>query len=240
MPTVSKNSPFSTPLFFPQQKVMFATHNGDTLGVDGVATKLVLTRDHDLVTLDDAGKIMWSSKTGGKGEGKATLALGDNGILVLVDESEHAIWHTGPHGLKALLANLKAGATFLGDRAAYYASTAYAKARALAETAVATGKTTAADVSTKVRETAADASAKAAAAAADVSAKASAVAADSKAAIGKGVDLAKEKAAAASAAAGDFAHAVKDKTVETAHAAAGKADAIAAQVKDRAAEFAHK
>ena len=28
------------------ERVMFATHNGDTLGVGGTATKLILTRDH--------------------------------------------------------------------------------------------------------------------------------------------------------------------------------------------------
>jgi hypothetical protein len=58
----------------------------------------------------------------------------------LLDEAEHAIWHSGPKGVKALLANLKAGATFLTERAAYYASDAYARAKELAEKALAAGK----------------------------------------------------------------------------------------------------
>lgn len=82
------------------ERVLFATHNGDTLGVGGVATKFVVTREHNLVSVDNAGKVIWESKTEGKGEGKVTLALGDNGLLVLVDEADHAVWNSGPTGIK--------------------------------------------------------------------------------------------------------------------------------------------
>jgi hypothetical protein len=58
--------------------------------------------------------------------------LGDEGLLVLVDESEPpvAVWTSGPHGLKALFENVKAGATHLAERAAYYSSAAYTESKA--------------------------------------------------------------------------------------------------------------
>ena len=93
------------------ERVLFVTHNGDTLGVDGVATKFIVTRDHNLVSVDDTGKVIWESKTEGKGEGKVTLALGDNGLLVLVDEADHAVWNSGPTGIKG-----EWGCVFLRER----------------------------------------------------------------------------------------------------------------------------
>jgi len=68
----------------------------------------------------------------GKATGRVTLALGDEGLLVLVDEAEPplAVWTSGPHGLKALFDNVKAGATHLAERGAYYASTAYTESKA--------------------------------------------------------------------------------------------------------------
>ena len=73
-----------------------------------------------------------NSNTVGKATGRVTLALGDEGLLVLVDESEPpvAVWTSGPHGLKALFENVKAGATHLAERAAYYSSTAYTESKA--------------------------------------------------------------------------------------------------------------
>ena len=73
-----------------------------------------------------------NSNTNGKATGRVTLALGDEGLLVLVDESEPpvAVWTSGPHGLKALFENVKAGATHLAERAAYYSSAAYTESKA--------------------------------------------------------------------------------------------------------------
>lgn len=233
------------------ERVLFATHNGDTLGVDGVATKFIVTRTHDLVSVDDTGKIIWSSKTEGKGEGRVTLALGDNGILALVDEADHAIWHTGPTGIKALIANLKAGATFLGERATYYASEAYKKAREIGEKALEGGKHAAADASARARELgeaahtkAAEVGAKAKEVGDAAAAKAGELGAKAKEVGGAAVTKAKEvgdaaaaKAGEFGAKAGDFAHNVQETASHVAHDVADKAKAGAQAVQ---AEFAHK
>lgn len=60
------------------------------------------------------------------------MALGDEGLLVLVDEAEPplAVWTSGPHGLRAAFENVKAGATHLAERAAYYSSAAYTESKA--------------------------------------------------------------------------------------------------------------
>ena len=175
----------------------------------------------DLITVDDTDKVFWSSKTGGKGEGKATLALGDNGVLVLVDEAEHAICHSGPKGVKALLANLKAGATFLTERAAYYASDAYARAKELAEKALAAGKE------------GADA---AAAKAGELGAHAKEAAEAAKAKAGELGAQAKEAAGAAGAKAADLAHNVADRAGETSAAVKEKAADVATAAAAQAGE----
>ena len=51
---------------------------------------------------------------------------------MLVDEAEPplAVWTSGPHGLRAAFENVKAGATHLAERAAYYSSAAYTESKA--------------------------------------------------------------------------------------------------------------
>ena len=45
---------------------------------------------------------MWATNTVEKGVGRVTLALGDNGVLVLVDEADPptAVWNSGPKGVR--------------------------------------------------------------------------------------------------------------------------------------------
>lgn len=79
------------------------------------------------------GRPVWATNTVGKATGRVTLAVGDEGPLVLVDEAEPpvAVWTSaGARVLGALFDGVKAGATHLAERAAYYSSTAYTESKA--------------------------------------------------------------------------------------------------------------
>lgn len=122
------------------EEIVWATHtyDGNTLGLN-LGGFLIVQEDHNLVlyTADEDKKVAWATNTHEKGTGRATLALGDEGILVLVDEAEPpvALWNSGPSGLKALLDFVKAGATYLAERGAYYAKLAQEKGTELAHQA---------------------------------------------------------------------------------------------------------
>lgn len=119
-------------------KMVWATHtyDGNTLG-KLLGAKLIVQEDHNLVLYTKEGAPAWATNTHERGTGRATLALGDEGILVLVDEAEPpvALWNSGPSGLKALLDGIKAGATYLAQRAEYYAKLAAEKGSELAHQA---------------------------------------------------------------------------------------------------------
>lgn len=99
-------------------------------------------------------KIEKNSNTVGKATGRVTLALGDEGLLVLVDEAEPpvAVWTSGPHGLKALFESVKSGATHLAERAAYYSSAAYTESKAKSAEIIEKAKTHGEAAYAKVRQ----------------------------------------------------------------------------------------
>jgi hypothetical protein len=117
------------------EKCMFATHThaGNPAAL-GAGASFVIQEDDNCVLYDRAGKPVWATNTVEKGVGRVTLALGDNGVLVLVDEADPptAVWNSGPRGIKAAFESLSAGATYLAERGTYYASDAYEKSKVVA------------------------------------------------------------------------------------------------------------
>ena len=117
------------------EKCLFATHThaGNPAAL-GQGKAFVIQEDDNAVLYDGSGKPVWATNTVEKGAGRVTLALGDNGVLVLVDEADPptAVWNSGPRGIKAAFESLSAGATYLAERGTYYASDAYDKSKAVA------------------------------------------------------------------------------------------------------------
>ena len=83
------------------EKCLFATHThaGNPAAL-GQGAAFVIQEDDNAVLYDTAGKPVWATNTVEKGVGRVTLALGDNGVLVLVDEADPptAVWNSGPRG----------------------------------------------------------------------------------------------------------------------------------------------
>ena len=83
------------------EKCLFATHThaGNPAAL-GQGAAFVIQEDDNAVLYDAAGKPVWATNTVEKGVGRVTLALGDNGVLVLVDEADPptAVWNSGPRG----------------------------------------------------------------------------------------------------------------------------------------------
>ena len=144
---------------------------------DAAGHTLVPQEDGNLVIYAEDGRPVWATNTVGKATGRVTLAVGDEGPLVLVDEAEPpvAVWTSaGARVLGALFDGVKAGATHLAERAAYYSSTAYTESKAKSAEILTKAKThgeaayaKAAEATSKALDAAGDAAGKAKDAAAD-------------------------------------------------------------------------
>jgi hypothetical protein len=136
------------------EKCLWATHThaGNPAAL-GQGASFVIQEDDNAVLYDKAGKPVWATNTVEKGVGRVTLALGDNGVLVLVDEADPptAVWNSGPRGIKAAFESLSAGATYLAERGTYYASDAYEKSKAVASKTLDQAKAYGADAVTEAK-----------------------------------------------------------------------------------------
>eukprot|EP00884_Botryococcus_braunii_P005515 jgi/Botrbrau1/14965/Bobra.0018s0068.1 len=87
------------------EEVVWAASQGTSLRDALCTTKaafLAVQGDNNIVTYTlFAGEEapVWASNTCGKGTGQATLALGDLGLLVLVDQKGKLIWSTAKKGV---------------------------------------------------------------------------------------------------------------------------------------------
>lgn len=197
------------------EKCLFATHThaGNPAAL-GAGKSFVIQEDDNAVLYDGAGKPVWATNTVEKGVGRVTLALGDNGVLVLVDEADPptAVWNSGPRGIRAAFESLSAGATYLAERGTYYASDAYDKSKAVAVKTLDQAKTygaTAVEEAKVFGEKVKTQSTEAYHAAAEKA--------------GEVYEVAKDKAAVAAAQAQDAAGKVADKATEAYNSAAAAA-----------------